>query len=100
MIERAPERAEAIAQRFTEEPSPLDQQDLVPIDPEAVARAIGGLPEREKLVVTLHYYEELTLLEIAEILGVSEAHVSELLTRAVLRLKSRLANGTAEATTN
>jgi RNA polymerase sigma factor (sigma-70 family) len=99
MIERAPERAEFVAKRITEEPTPLDQEVLVPIGAEAVARAIRGLPEREKLAVTLYYYEELTLREIAEILGVSEGQVSELLTRAVLRLKSRLGTGSAGATT-
>ena len=39
---------------------------------EALAEAISDLPEREKLVVTLYYYEELTLREIGEVLGVTE----------------------------
>ena len=61
---------------------------------EAIADAIARLPEREKLVVTLYYYEDLTLREIGEVLGVTESRVSQLHTKAVLRLKSRLA-GTA-----
>jgi RNA polymerase sigma factor for flagellar operon FliA len=55
-----------------------------------LAEAIGRLPEREKLVVALYYYENLTLREIGEVLGVTESRVSQLHTKAVLRLKSRL----------
>jgi RNA polymerase sigma factor for flagellar operon FliA len=57
---------------------------------EQIAEAIGRLPEREKLVVALYYYENLTLREIGEVLGVTESRVSQLHTKAVLRLKSRL----------
>jgi RNA polymerase sigma factor for flagellar operon FliA len=59
---------------------------------EILAEAIARLPEREKLVVTLYYYEELTLREIGEVLGVTESRVSQLHTKAVLRLKSRLSS--------
>src|SRR5919198_627659 len=62
---------------------------------EALADAIARLPEREKLVVTLYYYEELTLREIGEVLGVTESRVSQLHTKAVLRLKARLAGSPA-----
>jgi RNA polymerase sigma factor for flagellar operon FliA len=55
-----------------------------------LADSIGRLPEREKLVVALYYYENLTLREIGEVLGVTESRVSQLHTKAVLRLKSRL----------
>ena len=57
---------------------------------EAIGEAIARLPEREKLVVTLYYYEELTLREIGEVLGVTESRVSQLHTKAILRLKARL----------
>ena len=70
-------------------PSPtaaLDETELR----EAMADAIDGLPEREKIVITLYYYEELTLREIGEVLGVTESRVSQLHTKAVLRLKARL----------
>ena len=60
---------------------------------DALAEAIARLPEREKLVVTLYYYEELTLREIGEVLGVTESRVSQLHTKAVLRLKARLSGG-------
>jgi RNA polymerase sigma factor FliA len=64
---------------------------------EAVGEAIARLPEREKLVITLYYYEELTLREIGEVLGVTESRVSQLHTKAVLRLKGRLAGAGARA---
>ena len=50
----------------------------------------AAIDEREKLVVTLYYYEELTLREIGEVLGVTESRVSQLHTKAILRLKARL----------
>jgi RNA polymerase sigma factor for flagellar operon FliA len=62
---------------------------------EALGEAIARLPEREKLVVTLYYYEELTLREIGDVLGVTESRVSQLHTKAILRLKARLAGGRA-----
>jgi len=55
-----------------------------------LTEAISSLPEREQLVVALYYYENLTLREIGEVLGVTESRVSQLHTKAVLRLKSRL----------
>lgn len=64
----------------------IDQTDLK----DRVADAISRLPEREKLVVALYYYENLTLREIGEVLGVTESRVSQLHTKAVLRLRSRL----------
>src|SRR5664279_1458410 len=57
---------------------------------ERLTEAIGSLPEREQLVVALYYYENLTLREIGEVLGVTESRVSQLHTKAVMRLKSHL----------
>ncbi len=64
---------------------------------EALGEAIARLPEREKLVVTLYYYEELTLREIGEVLGVTESRVSQLHTKAILRLKARLGGSVPQA---
>lgn len=55
-----------------------------------LARAIDGLPEREKLVLLLYYDEELNLKEIGEVIGVSESRVSQIHSQAALRLRSRL----------
>ncbi len=58
-----------------------------------LADSINRLPEREKIVITLYYYEGLTLKEIGEILGVTESRVCQMHTKAILRLKSRLSGG-------
>jgi RNA polymerase sigma factor for flagellar operon FliA len=55
-----------------------------------VADAIATLPEHEKLVIALYYYENLTLREIGEVLGVTESRISQLHTKAVLRLRSHM----------
>ncbi len=55
-----------------------------------LADAINRLPEREKIVVSLYYYEGLTLKEIGEVLGVTESRVCQMHTKAILRLKGRL----------
>jgi len=71
----------------------LDETELR----EILGDAISRLPEREKLVITLYYYEELTLREIGEVLGVTESRISQLHTKAILRLKARLAGAAARA---
>lgn len=55
-----------------------------------VAAAISGLPEKEKLVVSLYYYDELTMREIGEVLGYTESRISQMHTKAILRLRARL----------
>jgi RNA polymerase sigma factor for flagellar operon FliA len=55
-----------------------------------LAGAIERLPERERTVVVLYYYEGLTLKEIGQVLGVTESRVSQLHTKSVLRLRARL----------
>ncbi len=60
-----------------------------------LADAIADLPEREKIVVSLYYYEGLTLREIGEVLGVTESRVSQLHTKAVLRLRGKLTDEAA-----
>lgn len=55
-----------------------------------LAQAISQLPEREQLILSLYYKEELTMKEIGQILGVNESRVSQLHTRAVLRMRGRL----------
>lgn len=56
-----------------------------------ISDAILALPERERLVIALYYFDELTLREIGEVLGVSESRVSQLHAKAALRLRSKLA---------
>ena len=73
-------------QRASDPASLMDMTDLR----ETLADAIARLPEREKIVVALYYYDGLTLREIGEVLGVTESRVSQLHTKAILRLKGRL----------
>jgi RNA polymerase sigma factor for flagellar operon FliA len=58
---------------------------------ERLTKAINDLPERERLVMTLYYYEETTMKEIGLILGVAECRVSQIHASAVLHLRARLA---------
>ena len=51
---------------------------------------LQGMPERERLVLTLYYYEELTLAEIGEVLGVTESRVCQIHGKSIQRLKTRL----------
>jgi RNA polymerase sigma factor for flagellar operon FliA len=57
-----------------------------------LADAINRMNEREKIVLTLYYYENLTLAEIGKVLGVTESRVCQIHTKAVLQLRSRLSN--------
>ena len=77
------------------DPSAADPQEALDTSEvkDRLAEAIGSLPEREQLVVALYYYENLTLREIGEVLGVTESRVSQLHTKAVMRLKSHLQSG-------
>jgi len=74
------------------DPSATDPQEALDSTEvkDRLAESIASLPEREQLVVALYYYEGLTLREIGEVLGVTESRVSQLHTKAVMRLKSHL----------
>jgi len=57
-----------------------------------IVQAITELPEKEKKVLVLYYYEDLTLKEIGQVLEVTESRVSQLHTKAILRLRAKLTN--------
>jgi RNA polymerase sigma factor for flagellar operon FliA len=77
-----------------------DGGDADGIDPQAalltqervdlVADAIGRLPERERMVVTLYYHEELTMKEVGAVLGLTESRVSQIHSQAMVRLRTNL----------
>jgi len=56
-----------------------------------LANAINDMPEREKIVLTLYYYEGLTLAEIGEVLGVTESRVCQIHTKSVIHLRAKIA---------
>jgi RNA polymerase sigma factor for flagellar operon FliA len=58
----------------------------------ALAEAISGLPERERLVIAMYYDDELNLREIGQVLGVSESRVCQIHSQATMRLRARLAD--------
>lgn len=72
-------------------PSPDDEHEDYAFQ-KALAAAIKTLPEREQLVLSLYYDEELNLKEIGQVLGVSESRISQIHSQAALRLRSRLAS--------
>jgi RNA polymerase sigma factor for flagellar operon FliA len=57
---------------------------------EALGRAIDTLPEKERLAVTLYYNEDFNLKEIGETLGLTESRISQLISQAMVRLRTRL----------
>jgi RNA polymerase sigma factor for flagellar operon FliA len=59
---------------------------------DVIAKAIDDLPEKEKQVVSLYYYDELTMKEIGKVLDLTESRVSQIHTKAVLRLRVRIKN--------
>ncbi len=73
----------------SEEPTP-DKNALFKEMSEILAEEIERLPERARLVITLYYYEDLTITEIAKILGLAKSTVSEIHTKALLTLRTRL----------
>ena len=62
----------------------------------ALAGQIDGLPEREKLVLSLYYERELNMREIGEVLGVTESRVCQIHGQALVRLRARMAGWTAD----
>ncbi len=63
---------------------------------EIIAKAIDALPEKERLMISLYYYEELTMKEIGEVLSITESRVSQIHSKAVFRLRAKLKSVLAE----
>jgi RNA polymerase sigma factor FliA len=81
----------SLADTLEDEASPDPAALLVDQDNRRqLAEAIAHLAERDRVVVTLYYFENLTLAEIGRVLGVTESRVCQLHTRAVLRLRAKL----------
>lgn len=77
-----------------ESPNSLNPDVIVEKDEirRVIVEAINELPDKEKKVLVLYYYEDLTLKEIGQVLDVTESRVSQLHTKAILRLRAKLTN--------
>lgn len=77
-----------------ESPQSLNPDSIVEKDEvkRVIMQTIGELPDKEKKVLVLYYYEDLTLKEIGQVLEVTESRVSQLHTKAILRLRAKLTN--------
>ncbi len=89
-FEDLPMRDEGMSEGLTDKiAGPLEQAEYDGFR-EGLAKAIAGLPERERLVMSLYYDEELNLRETGEVLGVSESRVCQIHAQALIRLKARM----------
>ena len=77
---------------YLADPENLSPSQIMNLDQvyRIIADTIDQLPEKERLVISLYYYEELTMKEIGEILTITESRVSQIHTKAILRLRGRL----------
>lgn len=72
-----------------EEQDPLELLNLADLK-KALVQAIERLPEKERLVISLYYFDELTMKEVGKVLNLTESRVSQLHTQTVLRLRGKL----------
>jgi RNA polymerase sigma factor FliA len=75
-----------------ESPSNLNPDSLIEREEvkSVIVEAIKHLPDKEKKVIVLYYYEDLTLKEIGEVLEITESRISQLHTKAIMRLRGKL----------
>ena len=77
------------AKQVSDTPSPLD--DLTKKEmKEIISEAIACLPKKEQLVLSLYYYDELTLKEIAKVLDLTESRISQIHSKAIISLRTKL----------
>ena len=74
------------------DPNVVDPVDAIGLQElrSAMSHAIQDLPDKERLVITLYYFEELTMSEIGEVLGLTESRISQLHSKAALRMRGRI----------
>ncbi len=77
-----------------ESPSSMNPDAIVEREEikKVIVQAINELPEKEKMVIVLYYHEDLTFKEIGQVLNVSESRISQLHTKANLRMRAKLTN--------
>jgi RNA polymerase sigma factor for flagellar operon FliA len=80
-----------VGESGSKSPTPFNEVNVAYVK-RMIAESIQDLPEKQRLVLSLYYYEDLNLKEIGRVLDVTESRVSQLHTQAILRLKARLRN--------
>jgi RNA polymerase sigma factor FliA len=86
----------ALAQLAAEAPGPCERAEAQEIT-QHLAEAIDALPQQEKIVLSLYYFEELTMREIGQVLEVTESRISQIHTTALLHVRAALQNLTQNA---
>jgi RNA polymerase sigma factor for flagellar operon FliA len=79
----------AVNKMESKTPSPFDELDRNELK-EVIAGTLSNLSEKERMVVSLYYYEELTLKEIARVMGLTESRISQIHTKAIITLRAKL----------
>lgn len=77
------------AKHSSEDPSPLDELKIKELK-KIISKALLGLSEKEQLAISLYYYDELTLKEIAKVLDLTESRISQIHSKAIIRLRAKL----------
>jgi RNA polymerase sigma factor for flagellar operon FliA len=77
------------AKQVADMPSPLDDLTRKEIK-ELIAEAIACLPKKEQMVLSLYYYDDLTLKEIAKVLELTESRISQIHSKAIISLRTKL----------
>ncbi len=86
------EESETHKDRLQDENEPTPEESLEKkIDSSILKEVIEELPEREKLILSLYYYEDLSIKEIAQVMEISESRVSQLHSKSIFRLRGKLA---------
>ncbi len=70
-------------------PDPFEELNLLEVK-QVLVKAIAALPQKEQLVLSLYYFEGLTMKEIGEIMGYTESRISQMHSKAILRLRAKL----------
>jgi RNA polymerase sigma factor for flagellar operon FliA len=79
----------AFAKQSSDRPSPFDELRIAELKG-IIAKALLSLSKKEQLVISLYYYDELTLKEIANVLALTESRISQIHSKAIIRLRAKL----------
>ena len=77
------------AKQASDEPSPFDELKIKELK-KIISKALLDLSKREQLVISLYYYDELTLKEIAKVLDLTESRISQIHSKAIIRLRAKI----------